>query len=737
MQLRYKFIYFLISTLICIGNLSFAQNKTIDSLLNLVNEDKNDTTKVEHILKLCKEYRKLGLHEQGLKYCNKAIVLSGSIKVNNKIGWIKGVSKSTMYKGNIYMDFSKYDEALKYYFSALKLAKTINNKELTATILTQIATVYYIQSNYNEAEKNYLLALKLIIDTEKNEEIANIYNGIGNTFYSKGIYNEALSNYIKALNISKKIGYKQYEANIYNNIGNIYYSQKNTTEALNNYNAALILRKETKDKQGIASSYNNIGCIYVLKGEYTSALEKFYAAQKIAEEINNDLLVAYSCANMGEIYQFQNMNQAAMSNYETALKINKKINNYPATASNLLNIGDINIKLKNYNRANDCFLESLAISTEIGAKEIIKTSYLMLSKIDSLQNKWNSAYMYHKLYVTYKDSIDNEEISKKTLKTSMNFEFEQKQALLKAEQEKKDAIEATNRKKQQTILLLVSISLLLLFLFLIVLLRTLKTTKKQKLIIEEKNKDIIDSINYAKRIQDALLKNEKDEIKNFPENFVLFKPKDIVSGDFYWICEKEKHWYLAVADCTGHGVPGAFMSMLGIAFLNEITANSQTLTPAEILNQLREKIVKELGQNNLYSETKDGMDISLIRLTKDKKELQWSGANNPLYLVRKTNLTIIKPDKQPIGYHLNMKPFTNHTIPINTSDTLYLLTDGFIDQFGGAKGKKFMAKRFEEHLLSIVNAPLNEQKISLENEFNTWKGELEQVDDVCVFGLKI
>lgn len=737
MQLRYTFIYFLISTLICISNLSFAQNKTIDSLLNLVDKEKDDTIKVANILLLCKEYRTIGLHEQGLKYCNQAIVLSGSIKVNNKTGWIKGISESTMYKGNIYKDISKYDVALNYYFSALKLANTISNKELTATILTQIATIYYLQSKYNEAEENYLLALEFRIDTKNNEEIVNIYKSIGNVFYSKGIYNEALNNYIKALDIAKEIGYKYYEASIYNNIGNIYYSQKNTAEALNNYNAALKIRKETKDKYGIASSYNNIGCIYVLKGDYTSALEKFYAAQKIAEEINNDLLVAYSCANMGQIYQLQNMNQAAISNYETALKINKKINNYPATASNLLSIGDINIKLKNYNKANDCFLESLEIGKKTKDKEVIKKNYLELSQLDSIQSKWNSAYEYHKLYVAYKDSIDSEEISKKTLKTSMNFEFEQKQALIKAEQEKKDAIEATNRKKQQTILLLVSISLLLLFLFLIVLLRTLKTTKKQKLIIEEKNKDIIDSINYAKRIQDALLKNEKDEIEKFPKHFVFFKPKDIVSGDFYWMCEKEKHWYIAVADCTGHGVPGAFMSMLGIAFLNEITANSQTLTPAEILNQLREKIVKELGQNNLYSETKDGMDISLIRLTKDKDELQWSGANNPLYLIHESNLTIIKPDKQPIGYHFNMKPFTNHTIPINTSDTLYLLTDGFIDQFGGAKGKKFMAKRFEEHILSIVNAPLNEQKTMLEKEFNAWKGELEQVDDVCVFGLKI
>jgi tetratricopeptide (TPR) repeat protein len=737
MQLRYTFIYFLISTLICISNLSFAQNKTIDSLLNLVDKEKNDTIKVGQILLLCKEYRKLGLHESGLKYCNQAIVLSGSIKVNNKIGWIKGISESTMYKGNIYMDFSKYDEALKYYFSALKLAQAISNKELTAHILNQIGTTYYYNSKFNETEEYYSKSLQLRIEINNTEAIADSYNNIGNVFYIQANYNEALKNYLVALKIYNKIKNTKGAANAYTNIGNIYNSQNNTSEALNNYNAALKTIKETKDKYVMGNIYNNIGYTYLSKGDYDKALSNFYSAQQIGEEIQNELLISYSCLNMGNIYLLQNKLQAAMSNFETALRINRKINNSNATASTLLDIGDIYIKLKNYTKAKEYFIESLNISKQIGAKEVIKSSYLMLSKMDSLQNKWDDAYKHHKLYIIYKDSIDSEEISKKTLKTTMAYEFEQKQTILKAEQEKKDAIEATNRKKQQTILLLVSISLLLLFLFLIVLLRTLKTTKKQKLIIEEKNKDIIDSINYAKRIQDALLKNEKDEIEKFPKHFVFFKPKDIVSGDFYWMCEKEKHWYIAVADCTGHGVPGAFMSMLGIAFLNEITANSQTLTPAEILNQLREKIVKELGQNNLYSETKDGMDISLIRLTKDKDELQWSGANNPLYLIHESNLTIIKPDKQPIGYHFNMKPFTNHTIPINTSDTLYLLTDGFIDQFGGAKGKKFMAKRFEEHILSIVNAPLNEQKTMLEKEFNAWKGELEQVDDVCVFGLKI
>ena len=246
------------------------------------------------------------------------------------------------------------------------------------------------------------------------------------------------------------------------------------------------------------------------------------------------------------------------------------------------------------------------------------------------------------------------------------------------------------------------------------------------------------------------------------------KPKDIVSGDFYWSIEKNGYWYIAAADCTGHGVPGAFMSMLGIAFLNEITAGEKLLSPAEILDRLRAKIVKELHQTGASGESKDGMDISLACLNLTTRELQWAGANNSVYIVNdsaSTNgatfttgatftnggaairekgnslpavtLKEIKGDKQPIGYHHQFKEFTNHTIELVSGNVLYLFTDGYADQFGGPAGKKFMYQRFENLLISIAHLNVHEQKHMLATTFEDWKKDLEQLDDVCVIGIRI
>jgi serine phosphatase RsbU (regulator of sigma subunit) len=214
----------------------------------------------------------------------------------------------------------------------------------------------------------------------------------------------------------------------------------------------------------------------------------------------------------------------------------------------------------------------------------------------------------------------------------------------------------------------------------------------------------------------------------------LFKPKDIVSGDFYWALEKGDYLYVAAADCTGHGVPGAFLTMLGISYLNEINAREETLTPAEILDQLREKIVKELSRHGI---TKDGMDISLMRMHLKTKEIMWAGAFNPLWYIENGQLKEIKANKQPIGYVEGPKPFTNHTLHLNANDTVYLFTDGFADQFGGEKGKKYKYKQLEENILANCHKPFEEQKEILSKSFDTWKGNLEQVDDVTIIGIAV
>lgn len=261
--------------------------------------------------------------------------------------------------------------------------------------------------------------------------------------------------------------------------------------------------------------------------------------------------------------------------------------------------------------------------------------------------------------------------------------------------------------------------------------------QEQKHIVEEKQREILDSIHYAKKIQEALLGEEEHVSEHLPNHFILFKPKDIISGDFYWSQEKQRHLYIAAADCTGHGVPGAMMSMLGIAFLNEITNSDHLLMPSEILTQLREKVVKELGASG---QTKDGMDISLCRIDLKTNEVVWAGANNPLWILREENgkrfIEEITADKQTIGYNEKYKPYTDHVFK-KMNGTFYLFTDGYADQFGGAKGKKFMYKPLKDRLISVSDQPLETQKKILLNTFDDWKGELAQVDDVCLIAIRI
>jgi len=280
---------------------------------------------------------------------------------------------------------------------------------------------------------------------------------------------------------------------------------------------------------------------------------------------------------------------------------------------------------------------------------------------------------------------------------------------------------------------------------------------QKNIIIEQKNKDITDSITYAKRIQEAILTSGEHCKKILPQHFILFKPKDIVSGDFYWAYASHNNnaiW--TVADCTGHGVPGAFMSMIGSSLLNEIVIEKGITTANDILNELKSHIIKALGQTGVTGETRDGMDASLCIWHKDTNILEFAGAYNPLYIVRNQQSAVglrtadcqlptadcelieIKADKQPIGYHPDKNsPFTRQEIQLQAGDTIYLFSDGYADQFGGEKSKKFSYKKFKDLLLSIQDRAMVEQKQILDETIEKWRGQQEQIDDICVIGVRI
>lgn len=267
---------------------------------------------------------------------------------------------------------------------------------------------------------------------------------------------------------------------------------------------------------------------------------------------------------------------------------------------------------------------------------------------------------------------------------------------------------------------------------------------QQKDIIQEKNKELTDSIQYALRIQQSILPDDKQIRAGLPDHFIFFKPKDIVSGDFYWYSKQQDSVLWAVVDCTGHGVPGGFMSMLGSGLLNQIVNEELKLKPNEVLNHLRDRVILALKQTGEYGESKDGMDISLCRYIPSEKKIEFAGAHNPLYIARSkegdTGIQLLElpADKQPIGIHIGeKKEFTLREMAVESGDVIYMSSDGYADQFGGPKGKKFKSGNLEKLFIELANDPLPQQKGKLENVFNDWKNGYEQLDDVCVFGVRV
>jgi len=265
-----------------------------------------------------------------------------------------------------------------------------------------------------------------------------------------------------------------------------------------------------------------------------------------------------------------------------------------------------------------------------------------------------------------------------------------------------------------------------------------KVNRELEMKVKERTREITDSIDYAQRIQDAVLPGKEYLDQIMPEYFVFYRPKDVVSGDFYWIREQNKSLVVVAADCTGHGVPGAFMSMLGITLLDEQLGKPELDAPGEILDNLRSKVKEMLAQKGEAEEQKDGIDMAMAIIDKEKKELQFAGAHNPLYLVRDgSELIELKGDRQPIGVHWEETKFTSHQMQLKADDTLYMFTDGFIDQFGGEQRKKFKSKRFKEVLLSLQEKPMDKQKELLEKTIENWRGDIEQIDDICIIGMRM
>jgi len=615
--------------------------------------------------------------------------------------------------------------------------------------LNNVGYVYKQKGEIDDAIKYYNKSLGIHRIIADSIGIATGLNNLGIIYNSFGEIAKALDYYHESLKIREKMSDKRGVSNSLNNIGYIYHGQWDTLKALEYYTKSMVIREEIGDKRGIAESLNNIGTVYEDYKNYIGALEYYNKSLKICEKIANNRGISLALSNIAYVYRKQGNLKEAIDFYLKALAIREENNQIQAVAKSLTSIGGVYLDIDKLNEALIHAKRALSISETLGFPEEIRNAAEILSRIYEKQGKGMQALEMHKLYVSMRDSINNEETIKISAKQQAKYEYEKQKTIDDAEHEKQLAIDHEAKAKQRVITYSIAIGLVLVVLFLIFVFNRLQVTKKQKLVIEnqktvvekahyeleEKNKEITDSIQYAKRIQNAILPPSKLVKEYLPQSFILYKPKDIVAGDFYWMEHKNGKILFAAADCTGHGVPGAMVSVVCNNGLNRSVREHGLTEPGKILDKTREIVIQEFEKSD--EEVKDGMDISLCELDTKNNTLAWSGANNSLWIIRNNEILEYKADKQPIGKYAESRPFSTHIIELQKEDSIYIFTDGYQDQFGGEKGKKFKIAKLRELLLSIQHEEMENQREIINTAFENWKGNLEQVDDVCVIGVRI
>jgi len=577
---------------------------------------------------------------------------------------------------------------------------------------------------------------------------AAAFNNIGYNADNKGNVVKAIEYYVKALKLREQAGDKKGIAESTNNLGSLYSYQNDMPAAISYYEKAVKLYEEIGDIKGSTQSLNNLGNGYNNMDNYSKAIEYNTKALHIQEKFDDKIGISNSLTNLGSTNEDLHDINIAADYYAKALKIREELGSKTGIAESLFNLGNLYFDNNKIEEARPLIDKSFKLAQELGFPKQVEDASFLLYKIYQKENNPAKALEMYKLYIQMRDSTNGIEL----VREATASQYKSQEDKLNIEYEKQTAIGDAERKKQNLFMLLIVCVAVAIGIIAIIIFRNLQQYKKakriierQKEIVEEKQKEILDSIRYAKRIQDAVLKEQEHVSAHLPRHFVLFEPKDIVSGDFYWSIEKDNYWYIAAADCTGHGVPGAFLTILGTSFLNEINASDAVLTPAEILDKLRSRMITELSVTNKENnETKDGMDISLARLNLATNELMWAGANNPLWITsvvdagkREYSLIETAAHKQPIGFYPTITAYPNHITQLKKGDTFYLFTDGYADQFGGEKGKKLKYKTMKNIILDNADEHMEKQKQILLDYFIKWKGSYEQTDDVCIIGINI
>ncbi|TAF67421.1 MAG: hypothetical protein EAZ55_03655 [Cytophagales bacterium] len=622
---------------------------------------------------------------------------------------------------------------------ALEKAEKINFKKGQAWALNRIGVGYYLRGNYAQAIQYYEQCLPLHKQNNDFKGIASTLNGLAIIYRNQGNEIKALEYHQEVIKIQEKIKDKRGLATSLTNIGVIYKNQQNYATALEYYQKGLSIYKEALDKKGISNTLSDIGVIHRLQKKYESSLKYFQEALEIATQNQDKQGISSTLNEIARLYVEREDWQTAQQNYEKALKIAQSISYRLGIITALNGLANISIQKQDYQQSITYAEEALQIAQKLNIPVEINEAALLLYKAYKQQKNYEKALLYFEIHKQTNDTLSSIEKSKALTKLETKAIIERKDLQIK---------------QQAYWNYWISAGLLIAIFFLFFIWRLSRKEREAKnllshqkneientlTIIEQQNDDILASINYARRIQTALLPPKETLQKIFPELLLYYQPKDIVSGDFYWFAHlPNQEIIIAIADCTGHGVPGAFMTVVGQNLLEQIINKDQIYAPAQILTELDKRLLQTLQQQGLESKKlNDGMDIALLKINLNTQKLTFAGAKRPLWLFNAQNTTPqeYKGDKFPIGSHqFHQKIFTQQEITLQKNDLLYVFTDGYADQFG--KEGKLTIRHFRTILEEIHPHELQKQQQILEEKYQHWKAEEEQTDDILILAIRI
>ncbi|MGE0634960.1 MAG: tetratricopeptide repeat protein [Bacteroidia bacterium] len=772
--MKIKHISFSVPFILAAVLLSFcvsAQQHSIDSLLKVLKTAKTDTAKINTLRLLCWEFR-ANDPDKAFEYAREALKLS--IDINDPLE--KAKSLATL--GTLNKNAGKYNQALDYNLKALKVYIERNDKLRMSNSYNNLGNIYLILGRNQQAIDSYQKSIDLCNELGIPLEAILPLNNMGEVYRKSGDMESATQCYTRALKLARDLKDESMIVYCLSNMGYIYEMQGEYDSAFSYYNRSMRFNKANKDFYSLAYDYVLMGRTYSAMEDYDNALDYMDSALAAIEDIDHPHALAEFYVEKGSVYRKAKNPGKAMESYNKALTINKELDLKIEMARCLDSIGTVLFyDTDNPSKALETFSQELKLTQEMGDTVGMANSHFQLGalfmEVKKLSNaeshlkdaeriskqiKYNKVWSKtcQKLSELY-SALDNTALSTRYLELFDSLEMadygKMKYKYETARMEKEAQLQELQLQQKQFQLYASIIIAILLFLLSLWIFNFYRQKKKaneqlefankeinyQKSIIEHKNKDIVDSINYAKRLQLAILPSDDDFKKILPDAFVFYNPKDIVSGDFYFLDQAGDHIFFAVADCTGHGVPGAFVSFVGHKALDHAINDLGLTDPGKILDTVRNEVEHTFDKNE-KGEVKDGMDISLGVLNTRTGALHFAGAHHTLYRVTKNDeieLVEIKGNRQAVGAGQGKEPFTSKSVTVNKGDMIYFSSDGFSDQFGGPEGKKFKTSQFKKLLLEIYDKPVATQKELFAIAHNNWKDTHEQVDDVCVLGVRI